>query len=142
MPRPGSAPEQLALDGAGRVTLLGNFTGSSATFGPVTLAQQGGSSGTTGYLARLGMGPLATRNTALRLDEVLQVWPNPSAGRTVRVQGPAAGQAVQVLDALGRVVAGGVMPARGPLELALPAAAAGGLYVVRAAGPARPLVVE
>ena len=112
MPRTGVVPEHIALDGAGRVVVVGNFSSPTATFGATTLAQQGGPTGTTGYLARLGMGPLAARRTALRPDEVLQVWPNPGAGRTVWVQGPAAGQAVQVLDALGRPVAGGVLPGR------------------------------
>jgi hypothetical protein len=141
LPLPSAPPQHLALDAASRLAVVGFFSGTSASFGNTTLVQQGGTSGTTGYVARLGAGPLATRPTTARPD-ALQVWPNPSAGGTMQVQGPAPGQTVQVLDALGRVVATGRMPAQGVLSLALPPTAAAGLYVVRSAGQVRQLVVE
>ena len=70
------------------------------------------------------------------------MWPNPAGGGAVWVQGPNPGQAVRVLDALGRRVGSGRMPASGPLRLALPAALPPGLYVVQGAGQAQRLVVE
>lgn len=138
---PSVGVQHLALDGAGRVTVAGWFTSPTVAFGPVTLAHVGGPGGSTGYLARLGAGPLAAHPAAARADGLV-VWPNPGGPGPVWVQGPAPGQVVQVLDALGRIVAIGQMPARGPLALPLPAALSAGLYLVRSAGQVQRLVIE
>ena len=53
-----------------------------------------------------------------------------------------AGQAVQVLDVLGRELLRGTVPVQSPLRLVLPAGLAPGVYVVRAGAQARRLVVE
>jgi hypothetical protein len=60
----------------------------------------------------------------------------------VTVLGLPPGQAVQVLDGVGRVVLAGTVPAQGGLSLALPAGLASGVYVVRAGAQARRLLVE
>ena len=73
---PKVAIQQVGLDGAGCVWLAGWFNGSTATFGPVTLAHNGSTNGSTGYLARLGSGPLATQPAGLQ-PAALQVWSNP-----------------------------------------------------------------
>ena len=73
---PKVAIQQVGLDGVGCVWLAGWFNGSTATFGPVTLAHNGSTNGSTGYLARLGSGPLATQPAGLQ-PAALQVWPNP-----------------------------------------------------------------
>jgi hypothetical protein len=139
--QPNAFVQQVALDGAGRVCTGGSFTGATASFGSIALVQQGGPSGTTGYIARMGAGPLAT-HVASAAQAAFVVWPNPAGRGAVWVQGPAPGQDVQVLDALGRVVGVGHMPLIGPLNLALPATISAGLYVVRSGGQSRQLVVE
>ena len=59
------------------------------------------------------------------------------------VSGPAPGTPVRVLDALGRVVGAGTMPAAGgPLALSLPAGRPAGLYLVRAGRLTARLLVE
>ncbi|OON66221.1 hypothetical protein B0919_22290 [Hymenobacter sp. CRA2] len=70
----------------------------------------------------------------------LAVWPNP-AREAVWVEGAAPGQAVQVLDAMGRVVFSSVMADSGPAQLRLPALPAG-TYAVRCGRETRRLVVE
>lgn len=132
--------QDMVLDGQSRLNLAGFLVGASATFGATTLTQDGPERG-LGYIARLGAGPLAAHAPVPR-PEALRVWPNPNAHVVVWIEGPAAGQPVQVLDVLGRTIATGQMPPGGPLALPLPPTAAAGLYVVRAAGQARPLVVE
>ena len=69
----------------------------------------------------------------------LQLWPNPARG-TVSVAGGAPGAVVQLLDLTGRVLVRAVLPAAGPLQLALPAAP--GVYVVRSGSQSRRLAVE
>ena len=69
----------------------------------------------------------------------LQLWPNPARG-TVSVAGGAPGEVVQLLDLTGRVLVRAVLPAAGPLQLALPAAP--GVYVVRSGSQSRRLAVE
>ena len=69
----------------------------------------------------------------------LQLWPNPARG-TVSVAGGAPGEVVQLLDLTGRVLGRAVLPATGPLQLALPATP--GVYVVRSGSQSRRLVVE
>ena len=143
--RPGSqsvAVEQLAVDGSGRLLLAGWFSGAMTTFGTVTLVGEGGPTGITGYLARLANRPLGTKTGTSRAIFPLQVWPNPSVSRAVWVQGPAAGQTVQVIDALGKTVYSGQMPTSGPLGLTLPTTISAGLYIVRSTGQAQQLVVE
>jgi len=130
----------MVLDGQGRLHLAGFFDTPTATFGPVTLAQAGPGQ-STGFVARGGAGPLSARAGA-GPTAGLAVWPNPAGGGAVWVQGPAPGQAVQVLDALGRMVGSGRMPVSGPLRLEFGAGLALGLYVVRSGGQARRLVVE
>lgn len=127
----------VAVNGQGQLRLVGYFEAPTATLGSLILAQAGPNL-TTGYLAWLGAGPLFTR--PLQTSATLQVWPNPGGRGPVRVQGPAAGLPVQVLDVLGRPVATGRMPATGPLTL--PLALPAGVYVVRAGRQACRLVVE
>ena len=71
----------------------------------------------------------------------LQVWPNP-ARSTVAVGGGVPGQPVLLLDLAGRVLLSAVLPAQGPLQLALPAGLAPGMYVVRSGNQSRRLAVE
>lgn len=96
----------------------------------------------TGFLARMTAGPLTVATGLDQPTASLEVWPNPSQHGTVWVLGPPPGQRVQVLDALGRKVSIGQMPATGPLALALPAALPAGVYVVRSATQVRRLVIE
>ena len=131
----------LAPDAAGRLHLAGFFSNGAATFGNFLLPGPGPGAD-AGFVARLGAGPLGARGRATPAGSALAVWPNPAGGGAVWVQGPNPGQAVRVLDALGRRVGSGRMPASGPLRLALPAALPPGLYVVQGAGQAQRLVVE
>ncbi|MBC8084475.1 MAG: discoidin domain-containing protein, partial [Hymenobacter sp.] len=71
----------------------------------------------------------------------LTVWPNP-ARSGVRIAGAGPGQTVQVLDAQGRVVAQRTARTDAPVELALPADLARGLYLVRCGGKSCRLVLE
>ena len=130
----------IATDAVGRLQMGGLFDGATAAFG-ATMLTGAGPGMSTGYLARMGAGPLAARPPS-GAAAPLAVWPNPTGGGAVWVQGPAPGQAVRVCDALDRVVGIGLMPARGPLRLELGAGLAPGLYVVRSGGQARRLVVE
>lgn len=130
----------IALDRQNRFNLAGSFDDR----GPLTLSpfvlQPDGPGRETGFLARLAANPLAMKT--VRPTTGLQVWPNPAGRGPVWVQGPAPGQAVQLLDALGRQVSVGQMPAAGPLTLSLPAVLPTGLYMVRSAAQVRRLVVE
>jgi hypothetical protein len=69
----------------------------------------------------------------------LSLYPSPTTGRAT-LSGAARGAAVQVLDALGRVVATATAGADGTASL--PGGLAPGLYVVRAGAAAGRLVVE
>jgi len=129
----------MALDKQSRLHLGGYFSSPTAQFGSTTLAQAGPGRG-TGYVARAGAGPLAV-GSAQPSTPGMQVWPNPSGGGAVWVQGLAPGQRVEVLDVLGRVVGQGRMPASGPLALVGAASLAPGVYVVRAGQQAQRLVV-
>ncbi|RZK47824.1 MAG: T9SS type A sorting domain-containing protein, partial [Hymenobacter sp.] len=70
------------------------------------------------------------------------LYPNPTRGGTATLSGAAPGQAVQVLDALGRPVLTATTDAGGTAGLALPAALPGGVYVVRVGQQALRLRVE
>jgi len=72
----------------------------------------------------------------------LALFPNPAHGGAATLTGVAAGQAVTVLDALGRLVLAAVADASGTAALALPAGLPGGVYVVRAGAQALRLTVE
>jgi hypothetical protein len=69
------------------------------------------------------------------------LFPNPAHGAAT-LTGVAAGQAVQVLNAVGRLVATATADASGTAALALPAGLPGGVYVVRAGAQALRLTVE
>ncbi|UOG73409.1 glycosyl hydrolase [Hymenobacter tibetensis] len=71
----------------------------------------------------------------------LTVWPNP-AHSGVRVAGATPGQVVQVLDVQGRVVRQQTVLNDAPLELALPAELARGLYLVRCGSKSSRLTLE
>jgi hypothetical protein len=71
----------------------------------------------------------------------LLLWPNP-ARATVQVAGLPAATPVQVLDALGRLVATATTDATGAVQLPLPVGLPTGVYVVRAAGQTARLTVE
>ena len=71
----------------------------------------------------------------------LQLWPNPAHG-TIAVGGVAPSQGMQLLDLTGRVLLSAVLPAEGPLHLALPTGLAPGVYVVRSGGQSRWPAVE
>lgn len=69
------------------------------------------------------------------------LYPNP-ASRAVQLAGLPAGQAVQLLDALGRTVATTTADAAGKARLSWPAEVASGVYLVRAGTLARRLTIE
>ena len=71
----------------------------------------------------------------------LLLWPNP-ARTAVQVSGLPAATPVQVLDALGRLVATATTDATGAGQLVLPPGLATGVYVVRGAGQTARLTVE
>ncbi|WP_345233336.1 T9SS type A sorting domain-containing protein [Hymenobacter saemangeumensis] len=130
----------ITTDNAGRLYVGGFFTSSTATFGATTLPQAGPGQ-STGFVARLTSGPLATHAPAPgRLG--LDVWPNPTNVREVWVRGAAPGQLVRVLDLLGREVGRGQMPPVGALKLKLPDQLSPGVYLVSISGQAQQLVVE
>jgi hypothetical protein len=70
----------------------------------------------------------------------LSLYPNPTAGGAATLAGATPGAPVQVLDAVGRVVATATADATGTAALA--AGLAPGVYVVRAGSAALRLVVE
>lgn len=71
----------------------------------------------------------------------LSLFPSP-AHAAATLLGAAPGVLVQVLDALGRLVATTIVDANGTAALVLPLGLAGGLYVVRAGPQAAHFVVE
>lgn len=135
------------VDAQGRVRIAGTFSGATLPLGATTLAAAPtafslGSSTytTTAFSARLGAnGPLAASTPHQAVEWT--VYPNP-ARTAVTVLGLPPGQAVRVLDLLGREVLRGTVPKQGGLQLALPAGLASGVYLVRAGAQARRLVVE
>lgn len=133
------AVHELTLDGQGRLCMTGGFYGASASFGALSVTGAGAGL-STGFLARLGAGPLAT-HAGGRGVPGLEVWPNPSGGGVVSVRG-VPGQPVQLLDVLGRALASGRLSGGGVLALPLPAGLPAGVYLVRSAGQVRRLVVE
>ena len=120
--------------------VLGAYTGAVADIGPVVLA--GSPTDQFGFVGRLAnaTGPLAGR-AAAAAGAGLAVWPSP-AGAGAWVSGPPPGTPVLVLDALGRGVGMGRMPATGPLALPLPTGRPAGLYLVRAGGRTARLLAE
>jgi hypothetical protein len=149
--RAGGAGDEQALpsyvNAQGKVVLAGSFTGPALLLssGPLTAAPTAFAYGNTNYTqsafaAVLGAnGPLAAARPRPAVGWT--VYPNP-ARTAVTVLGLPPGQAVQVLDGVGRVVLAGTVPAQGGLSLALPAGLASGVYVVRAGAQARRLLVE
>jgi len=67
----------------------------------------------------------------------IEVWPNPTTN-SINLRGLSTGQRLEILDALGRVLTTTSLPANGTLHLTLPT----GLYLLRAAGQTRKLVVQ
>ncbi|MDO7850753.1 SBBP repeat-containing protein [Hymenobacter convexus] len=129
------------IDGQGRVFVTGRFYGPSLTLGTTNMAAVPTASYTnfTAFTARLGAnGPLSTRGQNASL---FSVYPNP-AHRNMTVTGLSPKQAIQMLDALGRVILVGTMPEHGDMQLELPAGLPAGLYIVRAGKEARRVVVE
>ena len=131
----------VATDVLGRRYVGGIFQATTFQLGAATLTNI--PNGTTGFVARLGAGPLAASTEQRAMPAGLVVWPNPTTG-TVQISGPAPGQRVQLVDVQGRCVVEGQMPTGGPLMLTRPASLAAGLYVVRVPGTrlTRRLVVE
>lgn len=130
------------MDAQGRVVIKGSFQGATLPLGPFLLAAAptaGNVGQQSAFEARLGAnGPLATRSSR---DAAFEVYPNP-ARSSVTVAGLPPGQAVQVLDIVGRLVLRGAVPKQGALQLALPAGLPAGVYLVRAGAQTRRLVVE
>ncbi|MCC3156144.1 T9SS type A sorting domain-containing protein [Hymenobacter sp. 15J16-1T3B] len=125
----------VGFDGQGRLLLNGFFYGPSTTVGAITLTTAGGTAGTP-FQARLLPGsalPVRAERSATRFD----LYPNPAVG-FVMLAGLPAGQPVEILDALGRKAATGVVAAGEPLRLRL----APGAYVVRAGGAVQHLLVQ
>ena len=135
----------VALDGQGRLHLASVFYQEPVSFSPINVAPTRlPTTYIRHFLARLSGGPLAINRGGPATAGGWTVYPNPaSRGRAVSVVGLRSGQLVQVLDVLGREVARGLVPLGGePLALTLPIDCATGLYLVRAAGQVRRLVVE
>jgi hypothetical protein len=131
------------LDGQGRGLLLGGFRSAAVQLGTFALqGNPGQPAGNeyTGYTARLGAnGPVTATKPSRAMEWA--VYPNP-AHAAVTVVGLWPGQAVQVLDVLGRTVLKGTVPAQGVLQLTLPTTLPTGLYLVRAGVQAQRLIVE
>jgi hypothetical protein len=72
----------------------------------------------------------------------LSLFPNPAPGGAATLLGAAPGAVVTVLDALGRPVLAAPVDASGAARLALPAACAAGVYVVRVGDQALRLLVK
>jgi hypothetical protein len=113
----------------------------SASFGSYAIATPAGSS--VNVLARVvdaTLTPLPVRNGTLAGSPHL--YPNPTTTGVTTLSGLAAGTWVQVLDALGRVVATATTTTGGIAPLVLPVGLPGGVYVVRAGQQAWRLSVE
>lgn len=131
------------LDPLGRGLLWGVFRAASAQLGTSMLIAYPGQTApnyATVFTAQLGANsPLAIVKAPSPSDFTL--FPNP-ARREVTTTGLRPGQAVQVLDALGRTVLRATVPAQGDLHVLLPTTLPAGLYLVLAGAQTRRLVVE
>ena len=126
--------QSVAISGQ-QVYAAGTTTPPAAVFGPTTLAYP--ANGALAVLARLTDTTLLPTRPAASATG-LTLYPNPAKG-TATLIGSTPGTAVQVLDALGRLVRTATADATGTAALAgLPA----GLYVVRAGTGAVRLSVE
>ena len=110
---------------SGQNVLVTGYVVPPASFGAFTIASPAGTG--TNVLARLVDATLLPTRPAAAGSAGLLLWPNPTQGAAT-LSGAAPGTAVQVLDALGRVVATAVADARGTAALGSLAA---GVYVVR-----------
>jgi len=150
-------PTREATAGTGWTTLA---TGAAATFSLVrTPSAQSFASAGWNALNQLGDGtridaprfdrvnlltslqPLPVRPAAPGTGAGLHLFPNPATAAAT-LTGALPGTAVQVLDALGRLVAATPADATGTARLMLPAGLPAGVYVVRAGSQAARLVVE
>ena len=126
----------VAIDNSGSVVVTGAFLSPTITFGATTLSNPA-SPGPAIFLARLG-GTTGLPEAAGDQPQ-LTLTPNP-ARTTVQLTG-ATGPTATLLDGLGRVVGTAAITPAGAATLdvrALPA----GLYLLRAGGATRRLVVE
>ena len=126
----------VAVEGSGSVVVTGIFESPTITFGATTLSNPA-SPGPAIFLARLG-GTTGLPEAAGDQPQ-LTLTPNP-ARTTVQLTG-ATGPTATLLDGLGRVVGTAAITPAGAATLdvrALPA----GLYLLRAGGATRRLVVE
>ncbi|MBD2723726.1 M36 family metallopeptidase [Hymenobacter armeniacus] len=92
------------------------------------------------FLNLVPAAPLASANG--RPTAALGLFPNPTLARATTLTGAQAGAPVTVFDAVGRLVLTTAATAAGTAQLALPAGAATGVYVVRTGTQAIKLVVE
>mgnify|MGYP002776999569 CR=1 FL=1 len=144
VPAPGlwtlAAPDLAALHGT-PATLTDALTGTRYDLAhQPTVSFQAAQAGDIRGRFALEIGARALGNSAFPIPHSsFTLFPNPAHG-TVRLSGPAAGQPVQVLDATGRVVRT-LTPPAATADLPL-AGLAPGVYVVRAGGAMRRLVVE
>ncbi|MGI4864742.1 MAG: T9SS type A sorting domain-containing protein [Janthinobacterium lividum] len=110
---------------------------SSAAFGSLGLPAIAGHHTVIARVTDAALTPLPVRSSGLAGG--LHIYPNPSFG-TATLSGLAAGAPVQVLDALGRVVATATADSAGTAPLA--AGLVPGVYVVRSDAAATRLVVQ
>ncbi|RZK22016.1 MAG: T9SS type A sorting domain-containing protein [Hymenobacter sp.] len=123
---------------SGQRVLVAGYATPPATFGSTVIT---GTANNSTSLAESNLTPLPVRPATASSASSLHLYPNPTTG-TATLNGLAAGQAVQVLDALGRVLASATADADGYATLRLPAGLPGGMYVVRAGQQALRLAVE
>jgi hypothetical protein len=124
---------------SGQQVFVGGVSKAPATFGSYSFPTS--TSNIFAVLTRVTDPVLITPLAARANGSVpaLSLYPSPTTGRAT-LSGAARGAAVQVLDALGRVVATATAGADGTASL--PGGLAPGLYVVRAGAAAGRLVVE
>jgi len=133
--------QTVALDGQGGVYIGGYSNGLKATFGPFEVPGNTGlTKGASGYVAQLTDNILATQ-LGQAATPAFTVFPNPSQG-LLQVRGLQAGAPVEVRTLTGRVVLTARAPATGPLQLALPASVAPGVYLVHSNGKSSKLFIE
>jgi hypothetical protein len=90
---------------------------------------------------RLNGGTVFLASTSAQAPATFSLYPNP-ASRAVQLAGLPAGQAIQLIDALGRTVVTATADATGKARLSWPAEVASGVYIVRAGTQARRLTIE